>query len=113
MRAGTLRHRITIQKPILATDPFQTEGAGSWENIITMWGSIESAGVRDIYNAGLQNMQVSHLVTIRYPGADYQIGPGYQLLYGTRAFQVLKGIINKDERNIMLQLFVDEINPTA
>lgn len=112
MQAGKLRHRVTLQSPVTASNPFETDTQGSWTDVVTMWADIESAGPRDIYNAGLQNMQVSHIVTIRYPGVHYSIGAGYQILFGTRVFQILKGIINEAERNRMLQLYAWEVNPT-
>lgn len=111
MQAGSLRHRITIQAPVTATNPFETETQGSWTNVLTTWASIDTANARDIYNAGLQNMRVSHVVTMRYPGKNYVVGAGYQVLYGTRVFQVQQGIMNEEERNRELQLFTYEINP--
>jgi hypothetical protein len=66
-----------------------------------------------IYANNLQDAQVSHLITVRYPGANYQFGSGYQAVFGTRVFAILKGVVNSDERNIMLQLFASENNPIA
>lgn len=111
MQAGKMRHRITIQAPVAATDPFQTATAGTWNDVLTCWARIETADPRVVYNSGSQTMQVSHVVTIRYPGSEYIIGPGYQIAYGTRIFSIVKGMINEEERNRQLQLLAWEINP--
>lgn len=109
MQTGKLRHRVTVQSPSNATDPFANPG--TWTTVITMWASIDSASPRDVYNAGLQNMRVSHIVTIRYPGASYVIKAGYQIQYKNRTFVLQQGITNPEERNKMLQLLAWEINP--
>lgn len=109
MHIGKLRHRVTIQSPSNATDPFSAPG--TWTTVITMWASIDSASPRDVYNAGLQNMRVSHVVTLRYPGAAYVINAGYQIHYKNRTFVLQQGITNPEERNVLLQLLAWEINP--
>jgi SPP1 family predicted phage head-tail adaptor len=111
MQAGQLRHRITIQAPVTASDPFQTVSAGSWTNVLTCWARIESVDPRDVFNSGQQTMKVTHKVTMRYPGSQYAVGAGNQIVYGSRVFSVVGGILNEDERNRQLQLFAWEMNP--
>lgn len=117
MQAGKLRHRITIQKPVTGTDPFQTGAAGTWTNVLTCWAEIEAIDPRVVYSQGSENMQVSHLITIRYP-KGFNVGSGYQALYSkpgvpTRVFSILKGILDESERDIKLQFLAWEINPSA
>lgn len=111
MQGGTLRHRITIQSPTSGTDPFNAGQQGSWTDVLTCWSRIESAGSKAVWRNATQSMQVSHVITIRYPGANYHVGAGYQAVFGTRVFSILKGIENEDERNRQLQLFAWEIDP--
>lgn len=111
MQAGKLRKRITIQSPTVGTDPWQTQTQGTWTNVLTCWASIENAKNKFISAGNQQNMQATHVITIRYPGVNYQVAAGYRILYGTRLFSILEGITNQDERNIMLQMYVYEDNP--
>jgi SPP1 family predicted phage head-tail adaptor len=113
MNAGKLRHRVVFQKPVVGTDPFQTNTAGRWDDVVTCWAGIETTDPRVVYTQGSQNMQVSHIITIRYPGKDHVIGSGYQVLYGTRVFSIVKGITNEAERNRSLVFLAWEINPSA
>lgn len=112
MQAGKLRHRIIIQKPITGTDPFQTGQQGSWTDVLTCWAAIEATDPRVVYSQGSENMQVSHLITIRYP-KGFIVGSGFQILYGTRVFSILKGILDESERDIKLQFLAWEINPSS
>jgi head-tail adaptor len=109
---GKRRHRVTIQSPVSGTDPFQTAQAGTFTTVLTVWASIEPLSQKAISDSDVQSMQVSHRVTMRYLGANYQVGAGDQLLYGTRVFLVQKGIVNFNEKNAFLILDVWEINPT-
>lgn len=119
MKAGKMRHRIIIQSPISSGEqnPFtRNQSSPSWKNIATVWSEIEALGARDpIFNTGAQNMQVSHTITIRYPGTGFVVGAGDQALYTvngvTRVFSILKGIVNEGERNRQLVLLAWEINP--
>lgn len=112
MRAGQLRHRITIQEAETSTDPFQADTEAAWNDILICRAAINTVDPKELFNNGLQGMRVSHIVTIRYPGLAYQIGAGNQIVFGTRVFEVVAGMINKDERNRQLDLYAWEINPT-
>lgn len=119
MNAGKMRHRITIQSPIVTGEqnPFtRSQSSPGWTDVATVWSDIQALSKRDpIFNSGAQNMQVSHTITIRYPGTTFLIGAGYQVLYTvggiTRMFSVLDGIMNEGERNRQLVLYAWEINP--
>lgn len=122
MAIGKKRHRITIQSPAAVDsgagsyDPWETNSVPGWTTVLTCWSEIEALQPRDpIFNSQAMTMQVSHMITIRYPGRNYQIGAGYQILYTvggiTRVFSVLSGIVNPGERNIELQMLAWENSP--
>ena len=112
MQIGALRRRITIQTPGPGgTNPYQTT-AGSWVPVITMWASISPLTSKEVFQAGQLGMKVSHKITVRYPGTQYAISAGDQVLYKNRVFELLQGIENPDERNISLNLMAYELNPT-
>jgi SPP1 family predicted phage head-tail adaptor len=109
MNPGDLRHRIQIQAPNQAQNPFAAGSA--WTTTITMWARVQPLSSKEVFQAGAINMKVTHKITIRYPGTSVTISAGNRVLYKNRAFNLLSGIMNADERNILLDLMAFEINP--
>ena len=62
MRAGMLRHRVTIQRYELVVDdygaPLHRE---SWKDVATVWASVEAMSGRDFF-AARQEQSVSFFV---------------------------------------------------
>ncbi|AWY43856.1 head-tail adaptor protein [Pseudomonas putida] len=67
MRAGLLRHRITIQEPGLIQDPDTGEMIPGW---VTVWekvaASVEPLSARDLIAAQAVQSEASGRVVIRY-----------------------------------------------
>ncbi len=65
MRAGALRHRLTIRAATTADD-----GRGgqtvTWSDVATDWGSVESLGAREFLQSGAMQNAMTHLVKMRY-----------------------------------------------
>lgn len=112
MQAGSLRWRITIQSPSASTNPFAQNNETTWTNVATMWASISPLSSKEIFQVGQISMRVSHKVTIRYPGVHIVVAAGYRILFKNRIFELQTGIINPDERNILLELLAFEIDPS-
>lgn len=106
MRAGSLRHRVTLQTPATAAD-----GDGgytdTWTALATVWASVVPATAHDLERAvaGTVQSSATHLVTIRYLAG---VTTKTRVLFGTRTLQVT-GVQNPDERNISLVLVCQEI----
>lgn len=106
MRAGTLRHLITLQTPASAPD-----GDGgftdTWTDLATVWASIVPATARDLERvvAGTVQSSATHLVTIRYLAG---VTTKTRVVFGSRLFSVT-GVQNPEERNISLVLVCQEI----
>lgn len=66
MRAGDLRHRITIQRPEYTQDPVTGEVTASWVEVAKTWASIESLSARDFIAAAANQSKVSARIVIRY-----------------------------------------------
>lgn len=107
MRVARLRHRVTIQKPVITKD-----GSGgvvtSWENISgihEVWAAIEPLTGQQYFAAKQVMSEVSHRVTMRYlPG----VLPTMRLLFSGRYFSIVS-VINPDEKNRYLVLMVSEM----
>ncbi|SHF50233.1 phage head closure protein [Caloramator proteoclasticus] len=65
MNIGDMRHRITILKPVKATDDngFETE---TYENFKTVWASISNLYGREYFEAATLNAEKTVKFTIRY-----------------------------------------------
>jgi SPP1 family predicted phage head-tail adaptor len=138
MRAGDLRHRITIQS-VADTQNSYGEGIPSYTDLITVWAQISplSGKELDLTNSKTLTAIASHKIIIRYNpninitnrikwgtdqlGFDNLDDDQFQQLdndefmnlgdtssTGTRYFAI-NNILNKDYRNIMQTLLVTEL----
>jgi SPP1 family predicted phage head-tail adaptor len=101
MRAGSLRHRITIRRLVDGQD----DEFGSATLTPTVFAdrvpaSVEPLTGKELINADRTEAGVSHRVRIRYmPG----IVPKMQVVFNERILNIVS-VINKEERNIELEL---------
>lgn len=104
MRAGTLRHRVTLQSP-----------AGSQDAVgerVTTWTSVaadEPAEIRPISGreailASQREATTSHIVRVRYSSAIAALDASWRVLFGTRVFTIDAPPKNIDERNVEIVL---------
>lgn len=109
--AGQLRHQISIQAQSTAQDPDTGEPASVWNTTLTTWAQIETLTAREAYQAGASQFvaQVTHMVTIRWPGASVRIAGGMRVLFGERMFMI-QAVDNVQERNRLLKLACLEVN---
>lgn len=105
--AGMLVHVIQIQQPT-ATDALGGQ-SGPWVTILSPRAAIATASSREAYQAKQFVAEVSHVITIRWPGASVNIQGGKQVLFGARVFK-LQAVENVIERNRVLLLHCLEIN---
>lgn len=103
MRAGDLKHRITLQKPTYSRDSFN-ELEESWSDVDTVWAAIEWGSGRRYLEASQLNSEVQGIVRIRY---RTDVKPTWRIEYGHRHFQILS-IANVYERDRELQLSCKE-----
>jgi len=109
--AGDLRQVITIQAS--STAPVNGESQTSWSTIATLRGKVETLTMREQFQQSAFAEQVSHKITLRYPGASIVIKPGYQAVLtspdGTHTYKI-QSIDNVQQRNRVLVLMALEIN---
>lgn len=107
LSAGQLRHEIRIQKQDTTTDEAGGDST-TWVTVLAALAGIETLSLREVYQSAQFASQVTHRITMRYPG-EVGIGPGMQVLFGTKRY-LIQGIDNVQERNRVLLLTVQEIN---
>lgn len=105
VRAGLLRHRVTINQQVQssASPPYDAGGPLlEWvlfvSNVPSQIGPVRST---DVLRQGQVVTQTTTPITIRYyPG----VLPNMQVVSLTGATYVIQGVINIDERNIVMEL---------
>ena len=65
MKIGDLRHRITFQKPVKTPDGYKGHTV-TWQDVFTVWASVEPLSGREYFYAHQIKAEVSHRVRIRY-----------------------------------------------
>lgn len=96
---GSLRHRITILKPVITYDNIGQE-VESWQEVATVWASVEPLSGKEYFNAQQINSEISTKITLRY--LKFLL-PHWVVQFGQQRYDILS-IINFEERNIYLQL---------
>lgn len=66
MRAGKLRHRVTIQQPGQTQDPATGEPTTDWQDVATVWASVEPLSAREFIAAQAGQSEISARIKIRY-----------------------------------------------
>ena len=66
MRAGKLRHKVTIQAPGLTQDPVSGEMLPGWTDFASVFASIEPLSARDFIAAQANQSEITARIVIRY-----------------------------------------------
>jgi len=118
MRAGLLRHRITIQFNTPTQNDFD-EWVDSWSDWATVWASIEPLRGKSYFEAKQANSEVEGLIRIRYRGEGSMefpytfpitfggIRPTMRIKFGDRYFNIIS-VIQPFERKRELNLLYKE-----
>ena len=103
MRAGKLRHRVTIQEPIITQNDYY-ETVETWQDFAMCDASIGPLTAREFFNAAQVQSDVTHKVEIRYvPG----VTSAMRLLFGSRVLNIL-AVLSADERGTSQELLCKE-----
>ena len=107
MRAGLLRHRVTIQEPISSTGG----GVGasrkqSFEDSRDVWAAVWPLSGKELIAAQQLGSEITSRIRIRYTAG---VTPKLRLRLGdTTTYYDIVSVINPDMRNIYLDLMVRE-----
>lgn len=108
MKAGTLRHTVTIQQRSATIDAVG-DVSDSWSTVITARAEIRPLNARELFAAQATQSEVTHQVTVRYRAelANPKAAATYRVLFGARVFDV-HGVMNIDERNREVRMLCSE-----
>ena len=100
---GSLRHQITLQKPVIIKDSIGQE-LEDWQDVATVWACVEPLSGKEYFSAKQINSEVSTKITLRY---YKNLLPHWGVRFGHHRYNILS-VINFEERNIYLQLLCSE-----
>ncbi len=107
MKAGQLRHRVTIQKLNEAQGSTGEilKGDAQWTDFATVWASIKPLRGRELFIAQQVSAEVNIQIGFRFLKG---VVPRMRILFGAREFDV-KEVLNLEERNRELELLCKEL----
>lgn len=103
MDAGTLRHKIIIQKRGDTGSAYNEPL--SWEDVKTAHASISTLSGKEFIAGSQEQSEVTHKVMMRYISG---IKPSMRVEFGARHFDIMY-IVNWQERNVELTLMCSEV----
>lgn len=112
MRAGLLRHRITIQQPDFISDshggqiprPAPVGNGTGWKDVATVSAQVSPMrGNESFVHRQLQD-SITHKIVIRYHSG---VLAKQRIKFGSRVFNI-RQVKDLDERRIMMELECDE-----
>jgi SPP1 family predicted phage head-tail adaptor len=106
MRAGLLRHRLTLQIPSKSTNAFG-EWIESWSDWVTVWGSIEPNLGKRYFEAKQANSEVQGLIRIRYRTG---VKPTMRVKFGDRTFRIISIVHPFEKRQELHLLYKEELD---
>jgi SPP1 family predicted phage head-tail adaptor len=107
VRAGRLRHSVTIQSPEGLRDALG-ERTTEWVDVAQFIRvGIEPLKSSEVIAAAQAQMQVTHKVVLRYNDLLNGIEMGWRVLFGSRKL-IIEGVRNIGERNQSLELMCSE-----
>ena len=111
LAAGRLRHTVALEQPSTVPDSFG-QPVESWTTVWQGRAAIETVTARELYQSGQFTDQISHIVTMRWPGPAVPLATGMRVSFGSHAYKV-QAVNNILERNRVVELLVLELNSTA
>jgi SPP1 family predicted phage head-tail adaptor len=106
--AGALRSAIQIQSQSATQDAYG-QPVATWTTFLSVFAAIATVSSREVYQASQFVSQVTHRVTIRWPGTSVVIEEGQRVVYGTHTY-LIQAVENVQERNRVLNLMCLEID---
>ena len=105
MRAGELRHRVTIQRQLVPGKDDLNADIIEWADIATVWAAVEPLTGREYFAAQQVNAEITVRVRIRYLAG---VNSSMRVKFGARYFYIEAPPININERNRELVLMCKE-----
>jgi SPP1 family predicted phage head-tail adaptor len=103
MRAGSLRHLVSIEDYTETTDSLGGV-SNTWAEFSKAYANIVPLSGNEKYVSAEKHATATHQITIRYLSG---VNPKMRVVYGSRVFEIVS-VINTGTRDKMMQLIVEE-----
>lgn len=104
MRAGNLRHKITIQSIGTTTNDFGEIEEGNYQDFKTVWASITPISGKESFLSNTDFAMVTHKIKIRFIEG---LNASMQIVFQGRKFRI-KNIRNFAEMGKELEILAEE-----
>jgi SPP1 family predicted phage head-tail adaptor len=104
MNAGTLRHRVTLQRRTVTRDSYGGETV-TWADVATVWARRNAIGGREYYGAGQTLAESTSTYDMRY---RRDVVPAMRLVHGLNVLDIL--VVIPDAKNAMLTVGCREVS---
>jgi len=104
MRAGRLRHQVTIQRLTTTVDSYG-DHIETWADVATVWAEVVPLSGREYWAAKQVNAETETRVTMRYRDG---VLPAMRIKYGARLLDI-QSAIDVGGRRDELQLMCREV----
>jgi SPP1 family predicted phage head-tail adaptor len=104
MRAGRLRHRVTIQDKVVTQDDYGEEVI-TWSDVDTVWASVEPLRGEEFAELRRAGAELTTRIVMRYQSG---IAPEMRAMEGSHVYDILS-VINVEERDKELHLMCREL----
>lgn len=88
MRAGPMRHRVTIQERSAAVDA-AGQPLNTWTTFASRWAAIERTPGNEVFASAQRNGRVPVVFRLRYLSG---VMPSMRLVFGTKVHNILSAI---------------------
>lgn len=105
MRAGQLRHRVTIQSPVQSQNE-TGEVELAWVDLCSLWASVEPLTGRELLRADRVESELTHRVRLRH---DSRVSSRLRIVHESRTLEIVS-VANQDERNEQLEVMCREVH---
>ena len=103
MRAGSLRHLVSIEEYTEATDSLGGVSL-TWTEFSKAYANIAPLNGKEKYVSAEKHATSTHQITIRYLSG---VNPKMRVVYGAQVFEIVS-VVNAGMRDKMMQLIVEE-----
>jgi len=103
MRAGRMRHRVTIQQQSTTQDTYG-QPANTWADVATVWAAVEPIRGKEYFDASQDNAETTTRVRMRYRSGITQ---DMRISFDSRLYNI-QSIIRPREIHHEMELMCSE-----
>ena len=97
MRAGRLRHKITIERQS-ATEDAHGERIDTWATLAIRWASVEPLNGKEFFASSGEQSQITTRIRLRYDSTLSDLAPPDRISFNSVIYNI-ESVINPNELN--------------